>query len=101
MAVVPVIFDSRCWPEVEIPIQFRRHRDGAERTFARTSRQTDDDVLELADAPIPNQLAGEPKIPIAALLAAHLENGFVLFDGLHQPLAFINRERQRLLAVNI
>jgi hypothetical protein len=58
-------------------------------------------LLELADAPVADEFAGEPEAVVAALLAPGLEHGLVLAHGLHQPLALIDRQRERLLAIDI
>ena len=64
-------------------------------------RQPDVDVLELSDASVADQLAREPEVFVAPLLAAGLENALRVAHGLHEALALVNRQRQRLLAVNI
>jgi hypothetical protein len=47
-------------------------------------------VLKLADAPVADQLAGQPEIAVAALLAANLKDALAGTHGFHEALAFVN-----------
>ena len=68
---------------------------------AQARRQTDGDLLELADASVAHQFAGQAEPPVAALLGAGLEHDLVVAHGLDQPLAFVDGQRQRFLAVDV
>jgi hypothetical protein len=58
-------------------------------------------VLELSDAAGADEVAGEAEADVAALLGAGLQDSVVLLLDREQPLALVDRERQRLLAVNV
>jgi len=53
----------------------------------RASGQTNDDMLEFADAVVANQFASEPEISIAALLAADLNDALVRTHRFHEVMA--------------
>jgi hypothetical protein len=72
-----------------------------EGAFDGAGGKTDDDVLKFSEAAIANEFACEAEITIAALLAADLQNAFVVANGFHEAFAFIDRQCQRLLGVNV
>jgi len=64
-------------------------------------RQPDEDLLDLADAAVAHQLAGQAELRFGALLAAKLQDAARAADRVgHQP-ALGNRQRGRLLQIDV
>ena len=63
--------------------------------------QADADRAQVADAAVADQLAGAAETLVRALLAAGLEDDLRLVDRVAHRAAFGDRERQRLLAVDV
>src|ERR1044071_7855008 len=101
MAVLAVVRHHRRLSDIEIPIQPLGNRLLRKRAVDRSRGQTDDDVLEFAQASVADQFAGKPEVAVAALLAADLNNALVVAHRLHQAFAFVNGEGERFLAVDI
>ena len=57
--------------------------------------------MDLADPAVSNQLAGAAEIPVRTLLAARLPHDLVCLDSLDHGPALGNRQRERLLAVDV
>ncbi len=85
----------------EVPVQLAGHLLRPERSVVGTGGEERGDLGELAEPIVPHQLAGQAETRVAALLAAGLENSFRGLHGGHQPLAFVDSEGERLLAVDI
>src|ERR1051325_9169972 len=66
--------------EPHVVIQIRRDLHFGLTPTARVRGQTDANVMQLADAPVADQLAGEAELPRRALLAAYLEGAAFGFD---------------------
>ena len=96
------VFHLRRLAEPEVKIQSRRrHLAGLERPAAKPAGNPHVHFLKLADAAVADQFAREAEPPVAALLRAGLENNFIFAHGLDDVPALVNRQRQRLLAVNV
>ncbi len=63
--------------------------------------QADADRAQVADPAVAHQLAGAAEPPVRTLLAAGLENDVRLVDRVAHRAALGDRERQRLLAVDV
>jgi hypothetical protein len=59
------------------------------------------DFKEFADATISNEFGGQPEPGIGALLAAGLEDSLGTTDGIADVAALLNRQSERLFAVNV
>ena len=101
MAVLSVVRHHGRLADVEIPVQSFRNGHFREWAVDRAGGQTHDDMLELADAAVANQFAGEAEIAVAALLAADLNDALVVAHRFHEAFAFVNGERERFLGVDI
>src|SRR6516225_12190877 len=85
----------------EIPIEVGRYGLRRKRSFTQTCRQPHRHFLQFSQSSVADQLAGQAEFWIAPLLAPGLQYAFGLANSPDDVLAFINRERQWLLAVNI
>ena len=57
--------------------------------------------FSLPSRPLRTSSHGQPEVPVAPLLAAGLEHAPGLLHRGHQPLALVDRQRERLLAVHV
>ena len=101
MAALFDVIDLGRLAEPEIPVQPRRHLRRGKRAGAQSSRQPDRDLLELPDAPVAHQFAGQAKFFAAALLRAGLEDDPALANGLDHVFALVNSQGQRLFSIDI
>src|ERR1035437_7124151 len=95
------IFRRRCLAEPEVVIEFGGDGNFFERATTDSGGDKHIHLFQSADASIADQFAREAKTLAAALLRAGLENNFILTDGFDDVPALVNRERQRLFAIDI
>ena len=93
--------DQRCLAEPRVPIQMGWGLLGLERSTLGVLAQPDDHAPQLADAPGGDRFAGEALDVVAAEAGADLEGAAGLLDRALQELALVDRERQRLFAVDV
>src|SRR4051812_39732401 len=99
--IVPIERNLRSLSEIIIPIEAGGNRLFRKWAFDRPSRQSDHNVLKFSNAAIAHEFAGETEITIAALLAADLENAFIIAHGFHETFAFVDGESERLLRIDV
>ena len=63
--------------------------------------ETDLDSVQFADATVANQLAGEAKSRIGALLASDLKDTAITANGIAEHASLFDSQSQRLLQKNI
>ncbi len=88
-------------PEPHIPVQVLRHGLSFERPAGRPGGKVGFNLLDPADPAVAHKFARQAKPAVRALLAADLEDTLGLTPDLHQFLALVNRQGQRLLAVDV
>ena len=71
--------------------------DVARRVFG----QTDEDFLDLSDAAVANQLAGQAELYVGALLTAQLQDSASPLHDVGHLAAFGDGERRRLLQIDV
>src|SRR5438093_4759514 len=101
VGALPDVFRLRGGAEPHVPVEPLRHRLGLERPAPRTVRDPRFDALDLAEAVVADQLAGEPKARVRPLLAAGLEDPAGLALGADELPALLDGEGERLLTVDI
>ena len=101
MPAFRVILRSRCLAEPEVVVELGGHGNFFERAAANAGGHKHIHMFQLADAPIANQFTGEVKAFTAALLGAGLENDLIIAHGFDHVPPLVNRECQRLLAIDI
>ena len=97
------VVGQRGRPEPEVPVQAFGHIDLGDGVAGGVAADARLDLLDLADAAVPHQLAGEAEFAaeLAALLAADLENPAGVLGDLDHGLALVDGEGERLLAVDV
>ena len=89
----------RAFPEV--PVELLGDRYDGERAADGVVADPGLDGVHLADPAVAHQLAGQAIARVGALLAAGLEDAVVLAGRLDHRLAFLDGEREGLLAVDV
>ena len=90
---------GRAFPE--IPVEPFGNLAGLEGAADRVVADAGLGRVDLADASVANQLAGQPVAIVGALLAAGLEDAVVFSGRLDHRLAFLDGQRQRFFAVDV
>ena len=88
-------------PLPEVPVEARRHRLLRERPADLVFAEHDVDLLELPDPPGPHHLHRRAKAVVAPLPRPHLHDPPRGLHSLADLLALVDRERERLLAVDV
>ncbi len=95
------VLDLRRLSQPVVPVEAVGHRHRLEGAFAQARGQIHRDLRQLPDATVAHQLARQPEQLVAPLLRAGLQDDVLLAHRLHQPLSFVDRQRQRLFRVDI
>ena len=101
MAALGHVVHGRCLALPEIPVEFGRDGLACERAFAQPGGQPDINFLELADAAVADEFAGEAEALAAALLGAGLQDHLVVAHGLDHVAALIDGQGEGLLGVDV
>ena len=84
-----------------IPIQFRRRIIDSKRTSLLVFAEYHFNRLQFANPPLPHHFDSQPKSLVIALPRSDLNDLPCFLHNVTNQFAFINRERQRFLAVHI
>ena len=91
----------RCAAEPRLVVQIGGDQHFLLAATGRVNGQADLDGVQLADASVADQLAGNAELGSGALLAAYLEGTFLGADRVTDGTAFHERHRERLLDVDV
>src|SRR6185369_17433977 len=103
MDTLLVVRPGRSGSEPHVVIELRRGRAVRHGWILSPihAHQADEHALDFTDATVADVFRRLEELGFGTLLAAALHDAFGLARGPHQRLAFLDEERQRLLAINI
>ena len=85
----------------EVPVELGRDRHRRQAAIPRAGIVEGDDLADLADEALADELAADVVFDLRPLLAAALEHAAVFAHRLHHQPALADRQRHRLLGIDI
>ena len=103
VAAILAVGDLGRLAQPHVPVQLGRGIDRGERAARGPAADRRGDLADLADPAVPHHGDGEQEhaVVVASLLGADLHHAFGFLGDLAELLALVNREGERLLAIDV